>query len=227
MYGSPKAGLYGLTNPPPSKEIAAERLQVMQVEAEAIEVQLEHADPGEYENENSYLLWRRKALRALAYYRTERNYLEQWLALQPLSREKEQELLSMINKAVEDFRGKYQRVHDVNNPPNNLQGARSRLHELQTLVREIEGVFITFSEAAKEVDSSERKRLRSPLVLLLQAAQEELRLVKGYLQTSPHFNRLVFLLSLVERGLAMGLPLSVEEHLRLQLIRDQQDKTRT
>ena len=71
---------FSRTNPPPSKEAALTRTDLLDEKVTLIETQLEHHSPDSFESEEAYEGWRKRAMDALGFARTERRFLRKWVA---------------------------------------------------------------------------------------------------------------------------------------------------
>lgn len=127
-------------NPPPSREVAEERIEKLTATIGRVEVELDHTGVGEFDTYADYIDWRGRALGAVGHYKGEVKFLEIWLNPPPPRPEPQPrtpdpvrvtQAFEAIKQRAEELaqviERDYSPVYSVDKRPVTIQEARDRL----------------------------------------------------------------------------------------------------
>lgn len=235
-------GLYSYRNQPPSYEVALARLHELEVAVQSIDVQLQHSNPNEFPDDDTFLTWKGRATGAMGHYKAEIAYLERWMGVRGSQsghgRDGQQhvssgqyrtgieEIAADVQRMTTDVRQKYKRVYVEGNMPPDVAAARKRRNEfyepMQLCVRYFKE--LKSKGEASSIGEEKMVKLRKPLSTLYMEMQAESKLIGKFIRDNePQGERVdwtLFLLSLLERAVASGFVLTDKEKATVEEIRD-------
>lgn len=237
-------GHYSRQNPPPSEEVALLRIDELELAIKSCETQLEFENQNRFETYEDYLGWRASATSALTHYRTEVQFLYRWVGggkLGGSNAERYRSAIAAITSTVrsmtDEMSRSYKRIYTEQNPPANLAAAQRRKQELVPINVAFQAKFTKLKGMQKDGDGGElsefkMSRLKQPLTTLFNEMMGESKLLGDFIKShlppitqdandkSKRVDWTLFLLSLVERGVAAGLVLTPEEIRLVEEIRN-------
>ena len=226
----PKGQHYSRVNPPPSLEIAIARRDELEHIEQHIGAKADFRTPDDFTSDEEYDAWKRRAVAAIAYFRTELRFLDRWIKQRtPCDQQKDQKnreaverLRNHVQKARDMLASSYTPVFSACSLPQDAVLAEARMQELVELIRRFNAFFAAFKEEAKNIVSQpEMIDLRRPLTTIYQQIMAERSIVVHYVNKHniPRPEQwMTFLLDLVERGIREGVILTSEEQAFLQEI---------
>lgn len=220
-YLDPDFAGFSMHYPPPSVAIAYVRLEHVIGTTEHIRAQLEFAHPDDYETDEEFNDWKRRAVSALAYNRTETSFLERWISRQeliPLTLNSNgwtdpvPGFASAIESVSALFRAEYQAIYTENFLPPDIISAQERKDKLNALSQKYKGVVAGFSLLFKicKVNTQSRDTMSNLLDGLVSSLEKEDRLVGRYIR-SRRMGNFEILIKALERSVSEGFSLADEE----------------
>ncbi len=160
---------YRRSNPPESYEVALARISELEVIVEDIGASIEFGDPQEFDTDEDFFDWKKRAIHALAWRRSELHFLNRWIKLPAQLNEKQQAALegmaSDIGRLVDLIRERYTPLYSEKNMPQQPSDAYKRISELGPLLSDCTRLFTNLKKQAKDIglDNTSLSAVRQPL----------------------------------------------------------------
>jgi hypothetical protein len=179
-------------NPPKSEEEAQRKIIQLNDDICHIEADLEHKEVESYPSEADYEIWRKRAISALGYKKSEQKYLDSWLKGVDAERliQNKSRSLESLRVRIRGFADKIeQTLPGMTGQPSSLEVALKRQNDLKMLHQEIETEFVQVKASAKTSGLTEKEltEVRKPLKVALNEVESRQRSLQGYI--SRHGNQ--------------------------------------
>lgn len=179
-------------NPPKSEEEAQRKLEQLADDISHIEADLEHKEVESFPNEADYEIWRKRAISALGYKKSELKFLETWMKQFAEAKVKAshdatvQHYKERVAASVQRFSTVFKTVHGFHAPVGDAVGAQARLDVLVKAVAEIEKELSELNEfsMATGLTHTEAAEAKKPLAKLLKEGATEIYYLRDFLRVS-------------------------------------------
>lgn len=191
---------FGPSNPPDDEQVAQARKETLDQEIAFLEVTIDLRVPGDFSSEEAYTDWRKRAISAFGFMRSEATFIRQWLAsrgcggVETLAFNKRQKELNRIALGIRrqaqelaDEIGKtYAPVFSPDNSPPDIASARDRLDRVICIKRQVEIAFTTVTNAwtAHPLQRQDLPGVKAPLQRMAASIEAELVFLRGFIRSS-------------------------------------------
>lgn len=176
---------YNRTNPPPNNEAALAKIDSLEIDLVKIEKRLQEACTAEFNSEDEYTEWQKKASTAALYKRREINFLQNWV-----SGISNQTYLGNPNTLAVEIRGRakklasevgYEVVFSEDKPPTSIAAANERREQLVGYHQKLQAAFqeIAAEGQMHHLPKARLASLKTPLSQVVVRVEEELGVIKN------------------------------------------------
>lgn len=188
---------YSLSNPPNSIDEARSSIDYNLGEMEIIKAQLEYWESDRFESVEAYDDWQDRAIAALAHFRRELNFLNDWttnggsleglVVLESNQKELQERMDTIVDVIKADYGIPY--LDEVDEP--QFENAAERRHKLVEMKRRLE---LATSEIDAEchqkyIDEATRMSMRWPLRVIVNELESELHTLKKFIKDNRHLDQ--------------------------------------
>ena len=144
--------LYGHKNPPPSVDVAHERLDVLEQDIQQVKVQIEFADLNDFREDGGFREWKARAMQAIAIYSAEMSYLRSFVnggkGDKRVSDQDVKEVRKGIDKITKNVRRRYREIIG-DGSITDVALADPQYGALDAFLEEVGNTFVLIREGAK------------------------------------------------------------------------------
>lgn len=230
------------TNPPPDRDTALARVDILSADVASIEAKLDHMDPESFQDDAAYERWRSRAIGALAHTKEELTFLRKWIDTidreekRPAPRQShgtsELQKISQIIRAragtlAMSINALYVRRYSKNDQPVSVAAAHAQKVHLTEVRQALQKAFGEISNAwtSHPLRRDDLPGVKAPLQAILSDLETEMGVVKEYIRLSnqktvnPSWQTVCA--NALTRAVAEGFKLTDEEQETLKQIQNE------